>query len=240
MCNAITCIDPVTNLVELICINNKTSPHVSNQFKNCWLSRYPRCNQCVHDNGGKFIGWPFQLLLARFGIKNVTTTVKNPQSNAICERMHQTVGNILRTVIYTNPPANQLEANQVLDNALATAMHATRCAVNSTLQNSPGSIVYNRDMLIDVPLIADLTVIRDRRQALVDENLRRQNSKRREHTYTVGQYVWVKNYKEDKMLPKLLGPYPIVQVFTNGTVDIQQTPTVRDKMNLRWLRPHCQ
>ena len=73
--------------------------------------------------------------------------------------------------MYTNPPTNQIEANQVLNNALATAMHEPRCAVNSTLQNSPGAIVYNRDMLMDVPLIADLTVIRDRRQALVDKNL---------------------------------------------------------------------
>ena len=63
--------------------------------------------------------------------------------------------------------------------------------------------------------------------------------KQREHVYVVGQNVWVKNYNEDKMLPKLLGPYPIVQVFTNSTVDIQQTPTVRDRMNLRWLSPHC-
>ncbi len=28
---------------------------------------------------------------------------KNPQSNAICERMHQTVTNVLRTLVHTNP-----------------------------------------------------------------------------------------------------------------------------------------
>ena len=96
--------------------------------------------------------------------------------------MHQTIGNTLRTVVFTNPPTNAEEANQLIDNALATAMHATRCSVNATLQNSPGAIVFNRDMFIDVPLIADLETIRNRRQALVDENLRRQNMKRREHT----------------------------------------------------------
>ena len=74
--NALTCIDPVTNLVELIRINDKSSPHVSNQFKNCWLSRYPRCNRCVHDNGGEFIGWPFQGLLWRAGIKYVTVLLQ--------------------------------------------------------------------------------------------------------------------------------------------------------------------
>ena len=29
-------------------------------------------------------------------IRDVCTTAKNPQSNAVCERMHQTIGNILR------------------------------------------------------------------------------------------------------------------------------------------------
>ena len=59
----------------------------------------------------------------------------------------------------------------------------------------------------------------------------------REHVYTVGYNIWVKNYKEDKMLPKLLGLYPIVQVFTNRTVDILQTPTVQDIMNVQWFTP---
>ena len=169
--NALTCIDPVTNLVELIRIENKSSAYIRQQFENCWLSRYPRPNRCVHDNGGEFIGWKFQELLSQYGIKDVPTTVKNPQSNAICERMHQTIGNTLRTVVFTNPPNNAEEANQLIDNALATAMHATRCSVNATLQNSPGSIVFNRDMFIDVPLIADLVTIQNRRQALVDEKV---------------------------------------------------------------------
>lgn len=39
---ALTCIDPVTNIVELIRLNNKTARHVAEQFENVWLSRYPR------------------------------------------------------------------------------------------------------------------------------------------------------------------------------------------------------
>ena len=38
---ALTCIEPVINLVELIRINNKTAEHVAQQFENCWLFRYP-------------------------------------------------------------------------------------------------------------------------------------------------------------------------------------------------------
>ncbi len=45
-------------------------------------------------------------------------------SNAICERMHQTVTNVLRTLVHTNPPQNMTQARDIMDNALATAMHA--------------------------------------------------------------------------------------------------------------------
>ena len=58
--NAFTCIDPVTNLLlEVIRINNKSSKHVAEQFAICWLSRYPRPNRCVHDNGTEFLGHEF-------------------------------------------------------------------------------------------------------------------------------------------------------------------------------------
>ena len=96
--NALTCIDPVTNLTEIIRIRNKTSKHVADQFANCWLSRYPRPIQCIHDNGGEFIGHEFQMLLDQAGIKSKPTTVKNPQANSICERMHKTVADMLRTI----------------------------------------------------------------------------------------------------------------------------------------------
>ena len=36
--HALTCIDPVTNITELIRINRKTSQHTAMKFKNCWLS----------------------------------------------------------------------------------------------------------------------------------------------------------------------------------------------------------
>ncbi len=94
--NALTCIDTVSNLVELIRIDNKTSRHIRDKFVQSWLSCYPRPIRCVHDKGGEFIGGTFQWLLHSFDIKNVQSTAKNLQSNSICKCMHQTVGNILR------------------------------------------------------------------------------------------------------------------------------------------------
>ena len=86
-------------------------------------------------------------------IKDVYTAVWNPQLNTICERMHQTFRDILRMVLHTNPPTNIDDANQVMDNGLATAMHATRCAMSTPIQTTPGALVYGRYMIMDVPLI---------------------------------------------------------------------------------------
>ncbi len=57
--NALTCIDPISNLVELIQINNKAAEYVGQQFENAWLSHYPRPNHCIYDKGGEFIGEAF-------------------------------------------------------------------------------------------------------------------------------------------------------------------------------------
>ena len=73
--------------------------------------------------------------------------------------MHQTIGDILQVVLYTNQPKNINDANQVMDNALATCMYTTRCAVSSPIRTTPGALVYGRDMIMDVPLIANLAAI---------------------------------------------------------------------------------
>ena len=67
---------------------------------------------------------------------------KNLQSNAICERMHQTVTNVLRTLVHTNPPGNMTRARDIIDNALATAMHAMQTTIATTLGSTPGALAF--------------------------------------------------------------------------------------------------
>ena len=161
---ALTCIDPVSNIVKAIQIQNKTSEHIAEQFSNCWLLRYPRPSKCIHDNGGEFLGWNFQELLTRAGIKSRPTTVKNLQSNAVCERMHKTIADILCSIVKHDPPQRKRDAEQKIDNGFATCVHALCCAVNHTMKTSPGAMVFNRDTFMDVQLIADLESIKGRKQ----------------------------------------------------------------------------
>jgi hypothetical protein len=98
--------------------------------------------QCLHDKGGEFIGQNFQWLLEIFSIKDVCSTSKNPQSNAICERMHQTVDNVQKTLVHTNPPQNMTQARDIIDDALATAMHAKQTTIVTTLGSTLGALAF--------------------------------------------------------------------------------------------------
>ena len=240
MFQALTCIDPVTNLVDIIRVDNKYPAHVQQKFQNCWLSRYPWPKRCVHDQGGEFTGWEFQQLLEQCNIISRPITALNPQSNSICERMHQTMGNILRTLLHGHPINNAQDANDIVDNALATTMHALRAGVSRTLNyNSPGALAFRRDMFLNIPLEADLHALHQRRQLLIDENLRKTNAKRREHNYNIGDYAFIVPKKgQRKLNPKTTGPFKITELFTNGTVRIQRTPVVSERINIRRLVPH--
>jgi hypothetical protein len=77
--NGLTWIDMASNPVELIRVDNNTAKHYPDKFTQSWLCWYPRPVQCLHDKGGEFIRQNFQWL--------------------ICERMHQTVTNVLRTLV---------------------------------------------------------------------------------------------------------------------------------------------
>ena len=116
-------------------------------------------------------------------------------------------------------------------------MHATRCAVSRTLQSSPGALAFHRDMLMDVPIMADLLTLRDHRQSLVDDNLRRQNAKRREYHYNVHDQVLVKSIDPTKLEPRAMGPFTITRVHTNGTVEIQRSPHTTERINIRRIVP---
>ncbi len=150
--------------------------------------------------------------------------------------MHQTVGNILRTLLHGNPPQNIANAVQYLDKALSIAMHAMRAGVHFTLGSIPGNLVFNRDMFLNIPLIADWHAITQRREHLIHENLMRENQKRG-YDYAPQQQVIKKKWKPKKMGERTSGPYKIVQVHVNGTETIQLRPGLTEKINIGQIIP---
>jgi len=227
----------VTNLVEIIRLDNKTAAHAGQQFNNAWLSRYPLPSHCIYDQGTEFVGYAFQQVLANHGIQRHPTTVKNPQANAICERMHQAVGNSLRTLTSLKPPDGLVEARQVLDTALANAMYAHRATLTKALESSPGALAFNRDMVLDIPFVADYNLIRDRRQQIVDRNLLAANRKRISYDYHIGDQVLRRIHDPASLEPRFEGPYEIATVHTNGTITIRLNATTLERISIRRVKP---
>jgi hypothetical protein len=79
--------------------------------------------------------------------------------------MHQTVGNVLRTLLHGNPPKNIASAEQYVDETLSIAMHAMQA--HSTLGSSPDNLVFNKEMFLNIPSIADWHAITQRREHLI-------------------------------------------------------------------------
>ena len=91
-------IDPATGWFEIHEISDMKSITVANVVEQEWLSRYPRPSQVIYDRGSEFIGHEFQRMIKEdYGIVRKPISSKNPQANAIIERIHQVVGNILCT-----------------------------------------------------------------------------------------------------------------------------------------------
>ena len=235
---ALTVVDTCTTLSELVRVENGTAAHAGFKLEQCWLSRYPRPLRCIHDPGLEFVGADFQAILHQLDIQPVPTTVKNPQANAICERMHKTVGDMLRTYLREAPPTNIASAYDAIDSVLAAAQRALRTCVHRTFGVSPGTLVFHRDMLLPIPVAADYEMIRARRQAVIDDNARRANSRRFFKDYNVGDEVLLHQYKPAKMQERATGPFPVTQVHVNGTVTIQRSQNVFERVNVRRIRPY--
>ena len=98
--------------------------------------------------------------------------------------------------------------------------------------------MLGRDMFLNIPLVADWHVIARRREQLIHESLRRQNLKRRTYDYIVGQQVLKKVHDPTKLGQRTEGPYTIVTVHVNGTVSIQLSPSVVERINIRRVIPY--
>jgi hypothetical protein len=79
--------------------------------------------------------------------------------------MHQSVGNSLCILLNWQPPLeHMIPAQQLVDNALANAMYATRASNGGSMKTTSSALAFHHDMVMNIPLSADLTLIQQNRQ----------------------------------------------------------------------------
>jgi transposase InsO family protein len=233
---ALTMIDPATGWFEMREIQTKKADVVANVLEQAWLTRYPWPTQMIFDRGSEFKAEMTQMLKTDYGIKVKAVTTRNPQANAIVERIHQTIGNMIRTFeIYDN---DGIDDDDPWSGILAAVMAAVRSTYATTMQATPMQLVFGRDAVINTKFIADWDYIRQRKQNIIHQNNIRENAKRTLHTYTVGDKVMMKRHNQTKYGgPQYEGPYAIVTVNDNGTVRIKRR-AFYDTINIRNVKPY--
>jgi hypothetical protein len=112
------------------------------------------------------------------------------------------------------------QARDIIDDALATVMHAIRTTVATALGSIPGALAFVRDMFLNMLLIADWQAIAHTCEHHVNENLQRANRKQHQYNYALRQQVLKKVHNPTKLGVRTEGPYTIERVHVNGNLTI--------------------
>ena len=232
---AVTMIDPASGWFEIAEYKDKESNTIANLIEQTWLSRYPWPEKCIYDRGSEFIGSEFQeLLKEEYNIKTKPITVKNPQANSILERIHQVLGNMIRTFELEE---RDIDENDPFSGILAAVAWATRSTYHTTLHTTTGQLVFGRDMVLNVTHLANWYDITKRKQEVINQNNKRENSKRIDYDFSVGEKVLIERHGARKIERPYDGPYKIVRIHTNGTITIERG-AITERINIRRVHPY--
>jgi hypothetical protein len=106
------------------------------------------------------------------------------------------------------------------------------------LHSSPGAAIFGRDMLFDIPYLADWHKIGEHRQKLTDQNTLHENKSRVDYDYQVNEKLLI---AKDGILRKTVSwydsvPWTIMSVHTNGTITVQRG-NKSQRINIRRVIP---
>ena len=137
--------------------------------------------------------------------------------------------------IDTAETVTESDTADFLTNA-AWAVHST---YHTVLKTSQGAAIFGRDLLFDVPFIADWSKIGEYRQKQTDNNTRRENGTCVDWDYQPGDKVLL---RKDSILRKAESlyesdPWTITSVHTSGTIRVQHG-TKSEWLNIRRGTPY--
>ena len=219
--HCLTMIDPATGWFEIARIDSRRADYMANYLEFAWLTRYPWPSEVVLDRGSEFKAEVKTMLHAEYGCKAKLITSRNPQANSIVERVHGTVHNMVRS--HQIKDKNDLDPRWEFEGILGAVRKAVNSTVHTTLRATPTQLVFGRDAMLNVSFQANWEYIRDRKQKLIIQNNERENKKRRDHTYSIGDKVMIQdppNRKHGADFYK--GPFTVSKVNDNGTVELRR------------------
>ena len=123
---------------------------------------------------------------------------------------------------------------------LQSVAWAIRSTVSMTTGFTPGQLVFAKDMIMQVQVIADWERIKAARlQAAATAN-QQENKTRLDFQYKVGEKVLVRRIIQGEVEPKMAnpyeGPFVIKKVYKNGTIKIRRG-SYDETIHIRRVKP---
>ena len=149
---------------EVAEIPSKESITVAEQVDKYWFCRYPRPTKVIYaimDRNS--LDHPFKnWLRTSIRLKQSLRQLKNPQANSVLEPIHQVIANMLRTFELEEQEVDKDDPWTGILNAVGWAVRSTYH--HTTLQATPGQLVFGRDMVFNIAHEANWKEIQDRKQ----------------------------------------------------------------------------
>ena len=111
-------------------------------------------------------------------------------------------------------------------------MFALWSTYHTALKATPYQVVFSRDAMLNNKILADWHLIKEHKQKEINKNDKQENQKKTPHKYKIGDKNSIKRgmkrrYRQDPYE----GPYSILKVNTNGTIQYRKGVTT-DTINI--------
>ena len=174
-------IDPASGWFDIHQYDNKKSITVANIAEQEWFARYPWSTQVTFDRGSEFIEKDFKHMLVHdYGIKRKPITVRNPQVNAIVEKIHQLIASMVRIL---KLETYYLDVDSPWKGVLSATAFAIWLTYHTTLKKTTSQLVFRRDLISNISHVVNWELNHQNKQRLIDKNNRTENAKQVEHVY---------------------------------------------------------
>jgi len=140
----------------------------------------------IFDQGGEFDNHVFHGSCIKRYIRPVPIAAKNPKANAIVERMHRVLGDMLRVQL-----VKCHEKDDPIKDLASAAAHAVRAKVHGVTKYIPSQLVFAKDVILHTMVEVNVELARQRREAAISPNNARENKSRVAHNFKKGDWVLI-------------------------------------------------
>ena len=138
---------PAIGWIEICSVPEAIADLVANQVELACLSRYALPNKITVDGGKELLAKFLTMMANDYGILCSPINTRNPQANAIVERVHQTIDNIIRIFKIQEM---DLDNESPCEGIHSSTMFAIRSTVHTNTQHTPSQLVLGRDAILNI------------------------------------------------------------------------------------------